>query len=231
MLSSFPPFLFFACSVCAKIVVWVHLSYDDPAFAACLMQEEDEDEDAMWGAAVDDDDDTPPVKKFTLHRMAPPGTLNYYFTVFGDGKFLLRWNGPGMEPITTPHSCAIRPVPLSSTSASGSIRATGSRLSERRSEHGEFEDDDGDEPGDPHCGYCRPEANAKDAFDGAKQPKTNSPPKKFRGGHGAILAKCSFHKIEVGGVVLQGESVVRMCVHFILIIFISIFRRATSSRK
>jgi len=118
------------------IVVTLHLSCDDPPYAATPMEEshdqphEDGDDDG-----TNDDDASghmrtatvvssapnsarsdpstarshsplPPgtSKTYKLTRMVPPGQLQYYFLVFGDGILLTRYAGPKLEP-DSPHSC------------------------------------------------------------------------------------------------------------------------------
>ena len=182
-----------------QIVVFVHLSFDDPAFSASPMTHEEEDEDEMWGGNLGVRGDAYEISSketFKLTRMMPPGTFQYYFMVFGDGKFLMRWNGAGMEAASTPHSCSFVPKPLA-VPASPKRNLPSRELSHgTRDDEDDIEDDD-DLEIDPHSKYCRPESYAKDTYDGSKQPTSTSPTKPFLGGHGTILSKCSFHTVEV----------------------------------
>ena len=165
------------------------------------MQRQEEDDDAMWGdpAGLPSGDETPKpistVKQFTLKRMVPPGTLQYYFMVFGDGNLLLRWNGAGIEGPDTAHACSFTPMHLLDDA---DTRPRKSR--DFHDDENDFDDENDqgeDEDAHPHSTYCRPPEHAKDPFDGGKTGKSTSPTKPFAGGHGAILANCGFHKIEV----------------------------------
>jgi len=117
------------------LVVTLHLSCDDPPYAATPMEESHEephedDEDhnndgdasgQMRTSAVTSSapnsarsdpstarSHSPPPpetsKTYKLTRMVPPGQLQYYFLVFGDGVLLTRYAGPKLEP-DSPHSC------------------------------------------------------------------------------------------------------------------------------